>query len=155
MMNTIVAWRFSLYHTHHTAALTFVVPAGTWRFPWETWVCLTPLRSTTEVSLSPTWRRPWLNWATTCSASSFICTGERVQTYTHWHLVASAYAHTLYISCSVSTCLCCFSSMILALINDWRRKETLWPIAAKYLPHPANLLYDPIRERFLLLLVLS
>lgn len=51
-------------------------PTGTWRFQWETWVCLTPLRSTTEVSSSPTWRRPWLNWVTTCSASSFICTGE-------------------------------------------------------------------------------
>ena len=51
-------------------------PTGTWRFQWETWVCLTPLRSTTEVSSSPTWKRPWSNWVTTCSASSFICTGE-------------------------------------------------------------------------------
>lgn len=47
----------------HTCLHVFIysrlVPAGTWRFRWETWACLIPLRSTTEVSSSPTWRRPW------------------------------------------------------------------------------------------------
>lgn len=63
-----------------------LVPAGMWRFHWETWACLTPLRSTTEVSSSPTWKRPWLNWVTTCSASLFICIGERNSIYKHTHV---------------------------------------------------------------------
>lgn len=42
-----------------------------------------------------------------------------------------SHIHTLTCSglcvCSILTRLCCFSSMILALINDWSRQQTLWP----------------------------
>lgn len=57
------------------------VSAGTWRFRWGTWACLTPQRSITEASSSLIWKRPWLNWATICSASSFTCTGESIKTH--------------------------------------------------------------------------
>lgn len=65
-----------LPHTDWTVML-LPPPSGASRSRWETWACLTPLRSITGVNSSPTWRRPWLSWDTTSSASSFTCTGER------------------------------------------------------------------------------
>lgn len=88
------------------------VSAGTWRFRWGTWACLTPQRSITEASSSLIWKRPWLNWATICSASSFTCTGESIET--HGKKVQPEIV--FFLSCHV---LLFSSSMILALINDW------------------------------------
>lgn len=93
-----------------TWAYSLLVPvdsAGTWRFRWETWACLTLLRSTTEVSSSPTWRKPWLNWVTICSVSSFICTGESHILYRHADIsrpvdTVTALIHFTFISFKMS-----------------------------------------------------
>lgn len=93
------------------------VSAGTWRFRWGTWACLTPQRSITEASSSLIWKRPWLNWATICSASSFTCTGESIETHGKKSSAWNCFFFLLFFfSCHV---LLFSSSMILALINDW------------------------------------
>ncbi len=76
--------RLQVIQPNHTSHCRYTAPANgpwrvwtdTWRFPWGTWECTIPQRSTTEASSSPTWRKPWSNWASTCCASSSTCTGK-------------------------------------------------------------------------------